>query len=254
MESVNKRVIIISLILALFTTVLVYLYIKGATTKPEVVEYINVYVAAKTMSAKYEVKDDDVKQVRVTRDYLNPNAVLNKADIVGKRLADRIIAGEQILKERLVEDNNLNLSYNIKEGMRAVSVNVNEQVEVANLLEPGDYVDIIASFPFEKQDIGPNSIIEAAKSQIVIQNLKVLALGQYTGKEEEKKGNTEAQLPKTVTLEASPKDSEKLVFVSEFASIRMALRRVDDDKIIPTEGTLKDDVLSDRGVIVVPKQ
>lgn len=251
MESVNKRVIIISLILALFTTALVYLYIKRATTKPEVVAYTNVYVAAKTMPAKYEVKDEDIKQVRVTYEYLNTNAVLNKAEIVGKRLSDRIIEGEQILRERLVEENNLSLSYNISEGMRAVSLNVNEQIEVANLIEPGDYVDIIASFPLEQKDMGDSTIIELGRSQIAIQNLKVLALGQFTGKEEE--AATKETLPKTVTLEASPKDVEKLVFASEFASIRMALRRVDDNKIVPSDGTLKEDIISNKGNIVIPK-
>jgi pilus assembly protein CpaB len=250
MESVNKRVIIISLILALFTTALVFLYIKKSTTKPELVEYINVYVAAKTMPAKHEITEADVKQSKVTKEFLNPKAVLNKADIIGKRVKDSVIQGEQILLDRLAEENKLNLSYNIPEGMRAISVNVNEQIQVANLIIPGDYVDIIASFPFEKQEIGPNTIIELGRSQLVIQNIKVLALGQYTGNAEDKKVD---ELPKTVTLAVSPKDAEKLVFVSEFASIRMALRRADDNKIVPSDGVIKDEIVSDKGIVVVPK-
>jgi pilus assembly protein CpaB len=249
MESVNKRVIIISLILALFTTALVYLYINKATTKPEVVEYINVYIAAKTLPAKHQIAESDVVQSRVTRDYLNPNAALNKADIIGKRLSESIIQGEQILKERLVEDNNLNLSYNIPEGMRAVSVNVNEQIQVANLIVPGDYIDIIASFPTESEEIGENTRVALSRSEIVLQNIKVLALSQYTGKADDTK--TE-ELPKTVTLAVTPKDAEKLVYVSEFASFRMALRPVDDDKIVKSNGTLKEEIISDKGIFIKP--
>lgn len=61
MESVNKRVIIISLVLAIFTTSLVYLYIQKATAKTEVTEYINVYVAATTLPAKHLITEADIK-------------------------------------------------------------------------------------------------------------------------------------------------------------------------------------------------
>ncbi|WP_010247423.1 Flp pilus assembly protein CpaB [Acetivibrio cellulolyticus] len=250
MESVNKRVIVISIILALFTTALVFLYIKDATVKPDVVEYIDVYVAAKTMAAKYEITEADIKKTRVTKEYLNTDAVLVQADIIGKRLKESVIEGEQILRSRLVQEDNFTLAYNVPEGMRAISVNVNEQTEVANLIRPGDFVDIIASFPLEKQDIGQNTIINLGISQTVIQNVQVLALGQDLAIEEDKK----LELPKTVTLAVSPKDAEKLTFVTEFGTMRMTLRSIGDDKIISGDGTIKDDVMGDKGVIIVPKQ
>jgi len=84
--------------MALFTSFLIYIYIKKATTKVDVVEYINVYIAAKTLPPRHKIADTDLKQVKVTRDYLNVKAVLNKDDIIGKRLKDSIIEGEQILK------------------------------------------------------------------------------------------------------------------------------------------------------------
>ncbi len=250
MESVNKRVVVISIILALFTTALVFLYIKDATVKPDIVEYIDVYVAAKTMPEKHEIAEADIKKTRVTKEYVNPDAVLVQADIIGKRLKDSVIEGEQILMRRLVQEDNFTLAYKVPEDMRAISVNVNEQIEVANLIRPGDFVDIIASFPLENQDIGQNTIISLGKSETVIQNVQVLALGQNMVIEEGK----DMELPKTVTLAVTPKDAEKLTFVSEFGSIRMTLRSIGDDKIISGDGVIKDDVVSSKGVIVVPKQ
>ncbi|NLL04593.1 MAG: Flp pilus assembly protein CpaB [Clostridiaceae bacterium] len=249
MESVNKRVITISLILALFTTAMVFLYIKSATVKTDVAEYIDVYIASKTLPEKHEITAADIKKSRVTKEYLNPDAVLVEADIIGKRLKDSVIEGEQILRSRLVQENNYTLAYKIPEGMRAISVNVNEQVEVANLIRPGDFVDIIAIFPMETLEQGENKIIELPKSETVIQNIQVLALGQDMVITEGK----DMELPKTVTLSVSPKDAEKLTFVSEFASIRMTLRAVGDEKVITDNGVIKDDVVSDKGVIVVPK-
>lgn len=249
MESVNKRVIAISIILALFTTAMVFLYIKSATVKPDVAEYIDVYVAAKTMPEKYEITTADIKKTRVTKEYLNPNAALVEADIIGKRLKDSVIEGEQILMSRLVQENNFTLAYKIPEGMRAISVNVNEQIEVANLIRPGDFIDIIASFPTETMEQGENKIIDLARSETVIQNIEVLALGQQMTIIEGK----EIELPKTVTLAASPKDAEKLTYLSEFASIRMTLRGIGDENIISGDGVIKDDIVSNKGVIVVPK-
>jgi len=250
MESVNKRVILISIVLALFTTAMVFLYIKSATVKPDVAEYIDVYVAAKTMHEKYEITAADIKKTRVTKEYINPDAVLVEADIIGKRLKDSIFEGEQILMSRLVQENNFTLAYKIGEGMRAVSVNVNEQVEVANLIRPGDFVDIIASFPMETMERGENKIIDLARSETVIENVKVLALGQQMLVSEEQE---QGELPKTVTLEVTPKNAEKLTFVSEFASIRMSLRGIGDENIMSSDGVIKDDVVSDKGVIIVPK-
>lgn len=249
MESVNKRVIAISIILALFTTAMVFLYIKSATVKPDVAEYIDVYVAAKTMPEKYEITKADIKKTRVTKEYLNPDAALVEADIIGKRLKDSVIEGEQILMSRLVQENNFTLAYKIPEGMRAISVNVNEQIEVANLIKPGDFIDIIASFPTETIEQGENKIIHLARSENVIQNIEVLALGQQMTSIEGK----EIELPKTVTLAVSPKDAEKLTYLSEFASIRMALRGIGDENVVSGNGVIKDDIVSNKGVIAVPK-
>ncbi|MFZ5989752.1 MAG: Flp pilus assembly protein CpaB [Bacillota bacterium] len=237
MESVNRRVILISLILAVFTTGLVYLYIKKATTKPEVIEYINVYVAAKTMPAKHLIAEADIKQSRVTKEYLSSQAVLNKADIIGKRLKDRVIEGEQILRDRLVEEEDLTLTYSLPKGKRAVAVNVNDQIGVAYLIKPGDMVDVIANFT--------GSTNEPDFTKTVIQNVQVLALGQDMGAEEKK----QAEPPKTVTLAVSPEEAEKLSFVTEFATIRLALRNVEDDANVNTDGVIKKDMAGQKGLV-----
>ncbi|NLP13769.1 MAG: Flp pilus assembly protein CpaB [Clostridium sp.] len=235
MESVNKRVIIISLVLAIFTTSLVYLYIQKATAKTEVTEYINVYVAATTLPAKHLITEADIKKSRVTREYLSPQAVLNEADIIGKRLKDRVIEGEQILRDRLVDDKDLTLAFNLPVGKRAMAVNVSEQIAVGYLIKPGDTVDVIANFS------GANN--EPNMTKIVIQNVTVLAVGKNMGSAEEKS----QELPNTVTLAVTPQDAEKLSFVSEFESIRLILRNIEDEKTVNTDGVIKKDMTGIKG-------
>lgn len=249
MEAVNKKVIVLSLIMALITAALVYVYIQKATTKPEVVEYINVYVAAKTLPPKHKIANEDIKVVKVTREYLNSKAILNSADIVGKYLQDSVIEGEQILKDRLVDENKLTLVYKVPEGKRAVSINVNEQIEVGNLIKPGDSVDVIASFEKEEIDEKQTKKEYPRITKTILQNIKILAIGQemYTFDEKGK------ELPKTVTLAVDPEEAEKLVYASEFAILRLALRGVDDDKTSATQGALRNDLVNDRGVRIIEK-
>ncbi|MCX7923417.1 MAG: Flp pilus assembly protein CpaB [Clostridia bacterium] len=250
MESVNKKVILMALIMAVFTTFFIHYFIKKQTTQSVSVDYINTYVASKTLPPKHKIEEDDVKELKVTRDYLNPKAVMNKADIVGKRIKERIIEGEQILRDRLVEDKNLALAYNIPEGKRAVSLNVNEQIEVANLLRPGDFVDVIATFQKEELEDKTNKYLFPGVTKIILQNVQVLALGQEQIVEEDKKAE---ELPKTVTLAVNPFEAEKLVFSTEFAVVRLALRPVGDNKTVNTPGVIRNDVAPNRGYTILPK-
>jgi pilus assembly protein CpaB len=248
MESVNKKVILAAVIMALITSVLIYMYIKKATTSIDTVEYTKVYVAAKTLPARNKITDSDLKELKITKDFLNSKAVLNKSDIVGKRLKDRVIEGEQILGDRLISNSEDILSFDVPKGKRAVSINVNEQVEVADLIRPGDFVDVIGSFEKEEIDDKTNKVIYPRITKIILQNVQILALGQ-----EQTVGDEKAkELPKTVTIAVSPEDSEKLVFASEYGVLRLALRGVDDKANVDTQGVIRGDLLPDKGVQIVP--
>lgn len=249
MESVNRKVILIAVVLALFTSFLVYVYIKKATTKPDVVEYISVYVAAKTLPPKYKITDADIKQVKVTREYLNSKAVLNKADIVGKKLKDSIIEGEQILRDRLAEEGKVTLAYKIPEGKRAVSINVNEQLNVSNLVRPGDIVDVIASFDKEEVEDATIKTVYPRITKTIVQRVEILAIGQEQTILDEKI----KEPPQTITLAVTPQDAEKIVYASEYAVLRLALRPVDDEKDVNTPGIVRGDLAPNKGVYTLPK-
>lgn len=248
MESSNRKVIILAIVMALFTTFLIYLYIRKAITRSDVVSYVDVYVAAKTLPAKHVMEEGDIKKIKVAREYLNPNAIVNKAEIIGKRLKEKIISGEQILYDRLVTEKDMTLAYNIPKGMRAVSLNVDEQIEVANLINPGDRVDIIASFESEVAEDKNNRTVYPRITKTVIQNALVLALGQNMSEEQDRK-----ELPKTVTVALSPEDAEKLVYITEYAKVRMALRNIDDEKTVRTSGVTRNDLTANKEVMVYPK-
>lgn len=251
MESVNKKVIFITLILTIFTSLLIYVYITKSTTKTAVaVEYVNTYVAVKDLPPKYKITDADVKLMKIKKDELNLKALTMKTDIVGKRVKESIIAGEQIVKERLIDDAKATLSSNMPEGMRAVSINVQEQTIVSNLLRPGDFVDVVASFEQEAVEKTDTKEVYPRITKIVLQNVEVLSLGQDTMIVDEKV----KEMPKTITLAISPKDVEKFIYITEYAVIRLVLRHTGDNDTVGTNGAMREDVVPKRGVYSAPVQ
>ncbi len=249
MESMNKKIIFIAVIMAFITTFLVYFYVSSLKAKPETdAERMSVFVAVRDLTPKHKITEGDIKEERVLKEYLNVKAVRDRSEILGRLVKDTIMEGEQILKDRLVSDGETNLVYNVPDGKRAVSINVNEQIGVANLVRPGDYVDIIASFEKEEVEDKYNKIVYPRTSKIVLQNLLVLASGQ----EQMIAGDKTAEMPKTVTLAVTPGEAEKLVFITEYATVRMILRPVGDNSAVKTEGVTRNDLVTGKDSREVP--
>lgn len=251
MESVNKKVVFITIILTIVTSLLIYVYINKATTRNEsAVEYVDVLVAAKNLPPKHIIIETDIKEIKIDKKNFSSKALTQKSDIVGKRIKESILAEEQIVRERLMDEKKSSLSYSIPEGMRAISINVAEQSSVSYLIRPGDYVDIIASFDQETLENEDTITVFPRVTKTIIQNLQVLALSQNTLVTEEKVKD----IPKTVTLAVTPQDAEKLAYASEYAILRMVLRQADDHEIIATDGVNRKDVATSKGMYSIPKK
>lgn len=152
------------------------------------------------------------------------------------------------MPQRLINEDNMSLSYHIQKGMRAISINISEQVSVANLLRPGDYVDVIASFEEEEEKISEEmSKVFPKISKVILQNVQVLALGQDLVLSADKL----SEAPSTVTLAVGKEDMEKFVYISQFATLRLALRSVDDTSKIDTQGIIRSDMTGSKGVYTI---
>jgi len=106
----------------------------------------------------------------------------------------------------------------ITEGMRAVSIYVNDVAGVAGFVVPGDHVDIIYSRHEDKrrQD-------SKVTSYVLLQNVKVLGTDQNLDDT-----TNEADVAKTVTLEVTPQDAQKLHIALDAGKLSLSLRRYGD--------------------------
>jgi pilus assembly protein CpaB len=118
----------------------------------------------------------------------------------------------------------------ITEGMRAVSIRVNEVVGVAGFVIPGTRVDVLVTV---RAGQGANS---EPQTRVVLSNVQVLTAG--TRFDHERATAEGKAIPAgVVTLLLTPPDAEKLTLASEEGRIMLTLRNPLDQAPTTTEGT-----------------
>ncbi len=95
-------------------------------------------------------------------------------------------------------------------GMKAVTIRVDEVKGVAGFVLPGDRVDIFLTRSESSQQF----------TDLLLQNVKVLAVGQIADDRTDK-----PTLVKAVTVEISPIDAQKLILAKSAGRLSLALRR-----------------------------
>jgi pilus assembly protein CpaB len=152
--------------------------------------------------------------------------------IMGKVSRVKILANEPILESRLAGEG-AGLTVRLEAGKRALALRVDEIVGVSGFIVPDDRVDVILTTT-------PLGAAQDAKiSKIVLQNKRVLSVAQST---EQKDGKP--QLARSITLEVTPEEAEKLSLASQEGQIVLALRGLGDDAPIATIGSNKRDLLA----------
>jgi pilus assembly protein CpaB len=106
------------------------------------------------------------------------------------------------------------LSAVINDGMKAVTVRVNDVDGVAGFVLPGDRVDVLVTRQEEKA---------AGSSDVVLQNIKVLAIDQIADERTDK-----PTVVKAVTLEVDTVSAQKLSLAASIGNLSLVLRRAGD--------------------------
>lgn len=116
----------------------------------------------------------------------------------------------------------------IPEGMRAISVKVNEVVGVAGFVVPGTIVDVLVTV---RPTNGPQ---DEPMTRTVVSKVQVLTAG--TKYDQEKSKNGEPIPTSVVTLSVLPEDAERIALASNEGKITLALRNPLDINATDTRG------------------
>jgi len=136
------------------------------------------------------------------------------------------------------------LSAVLGEGMKAVSIRVNDVLGVAGFVFPGDRVDVLLTRTVRDSDGADKSFVD-----VLLQSMKVLAVDQVA--DESKDSPT---VVKAVTLEASTKDAQKLTLAAGVGQLSLALRQAAANKGESTERITLSDLTGDTADDVAKRQ
>ena len=176
-----------------------------------------------------------------------PDGVFRQIDekLVGRIAVTRISAREPITENRLApEGSAAGLSAIIPEGFRAMNVRVDDVVGISGFIMPGTLVDILVVI-----EPPENTQNRERVSKIVLQNIKVLANGANLDKPKNEK---EAERVKTVTLQVTPDQAEKLALATSEGRLQLVMRNSIDQGDEVTPGANKRTLLSGERAIPVP--
>jgi pilus assembly protein CpaB len=121
---------------------------------------------------------------------------------------------EPVLESRLApKEAGAGLTTAIPDGMRAISIRVNDVIGVAGFVVPGTHVDVILTGNPGKEAPG-----EVAKT--ILENVQVLAAGQNVDSDAQGR----PQAAQVVTLLVTPVDSQKLALASSEGRMQLSLR------------------------------
>ena len=119
------------------------------------------------------------------------------------------------------------LSAMLHDGMKAVTIRVNDVEGVAGFVLPGDHVDVVLTRQRDK---------ESATNDVVIQNAGVLAIDQLADARAEK-----PSVVKAVTLEVDETDGQKLALASAVGTLSLLLGKAGEaEGGSPRQVSLKD--------------
>jgi pilus assembly protein CpaB len=138
-------------------------------------------------------------------------------DCVNRAVITSMVENEPLLEGKLApKDGGAGLSATIPDGMRAVSVSVNDVIGVAGFVVPGTMVDVLVTGGTNYGNI----------TRTILENVRVMAAGQKVEQDREGKPQT---VP-VITLLVSPQDANSLTMASTQGRIQLALRNTLDSK------------------------
>ena len=186
-----------------------------------------VVVAAADLALGSEIKKDDLTIVNFPQGHAPEGAFGRPQDVIGRGVISPIVKNEPIIPGKLAsKEAGSGLPPIIPEGMRAVSVRVNEVIGVAGYVLPGTRVDVLTTQ-------NPTNQPQDVTSKVILSNVQVLTAGTRLEQDQDKQKPIQVTV---VTLAVFPDQAERLALASTEGKIQLALRNPLDQTAPQTPG------------------
>jgi pilus assembly protein CpaB len=213
----NTRTLVVLLVAVVMASVAsygVYLAVKSIPERQVEVATAHAVVAVRPLTVGALVTKDDVKVLPWPAAGVVPGSFSSVDQVTNRGVIASVAENEPLTESKLAKPGTgAGLPPTITEGMRAISVRVNEVVGVAGFVVPGTRVDVLVSLKQNDDTI----------TRVVVGNVQVLTAGtRFDQESAQKEGKP---IPTTVvTLLVTPEDAEKIALAADEGRIMLTLR------------------------------
>jgi pilus assembly protein CpaB len=210
----------VSLVVGLLAGVFVFTQFKKLT-QAKSVPTVPVVVTARAIPLGTRLQPGDLRIVNWPAAHPVQGAFSRIEDCANRAVITSLVENEPLLEGKLAaRDAGAGLSATIPSGMRAVTVSVNDVIGVAGFVAPGTMVDVLVT-----GTMGSGNV-----TRTILENVRVLAVGQKVEADRESKPQT----PAVITLLVSPEEANELAMAATQGRIQLALRNMlDSAKVDP---------------------
>jgi pilus assembly protein CpaB len=229
----------LAVLMALFTSALLYNWLEEQRTSPKAIEpkvvtVPTALVAVATLDLFWgtTLTTEMIKLVAFPSDSLPAGYLSDAERLHGRILLTNIKANEPILDAKLAPQDATQggMAAVTQPEKRAMAVRVDDVVGVAGFINPGNRVDVLVTL---RQS--------PPQTKTVLQNVLVLATGTQT----ETQGNgAKLREVRVITVEVTPEEAEKLVLAAHEGKVTMALRNYANLQPVLTSGATVSTLLS----------
>jgi pilus assembly protein CpaB len=175
-----------------------------------------VVVAASSLDLGAALRAEDLRTINWPSDAVPAGTFKSPQELVGRGLIQPVTQNEPLLPSKLAPVGaGSGLPPMIPDGMRAVSVRVNDVIGVAGYVLPGSKVDVLVT-------VSPTNASTDMTSKVILTNVTVLTAGTRIERDVEK--DNKPVSVSVVTLLVDPMQSESLTLASTEGKIQLALR------------------------------
>lgn len=212
---------------------LLVLWLRQPTETAQRVPTEEILVAARPLTVGTLLGADDIAWKTMTQDIVPAGSVVrgqaSDTELLGSLVQSAVPTGQPLLQSTLLRPSDGGfLSSVLRPGYRAVSIAVDASQSASGLLRPGDRVDVILTQNFG--DLSPTpghrsvgeTVLQDVRIVAVDQNLSPVATARLASPT-----NTDARIPKTITLEVSESDAEKLLVAIQLGKVEVAVRAIE---------------------------
>ncbi|MCI5049341.1 MAG: Flp pilus assembly protein CpaB [Rickettsiales bacterium] len=218
------------------------------------IETVDVYVAANFIPVGTVVEENmlDVQPW--------PKHLLLKDFVVGNKKGEALVGmvtrspfqpREPFIMSKMVNPDDPNfLAGNLPKGMRVATIRTNEIDGVAGFVFPGDRVDVLVTHEILKKGVRERDLKDARTqknlyedvTETLLSNVRVLAVDQRSSTGVNRDGGI--VIPRSVSLEVAPEDSQRLKLATEIGKVSLTLRSLADKQTIETVAITRQSDLS----------